>query len=277
MAQLTPRLPGTPEEYARVTRELIEDLVAVGVIYAEVSFGFLAPQVGDDTLFWPIMEAMECERREAERRFPIQISFIAGLMRTLSVELAVFHTQLAVQARERGIAIVGIDLHGDEFLSPPEPFAPAYDLARAHGLGLRAHAGEAVGPASMWGAINALGVSRVAHGIHALEDPALIARLQRGDITLEICPTSNVRTAVVPDLASHPVRRLHDLGVPVTVHSDDPLPFFTTIERELRLLVEYFGFSSQELRHLTETAARAAFLQTDERTRLLEQIAGSWP
>jgi adenosine deaminase len=272
MEQLTPRFPGGPQEYALIAAECFQDLAALGVIYAEVSFDLPVQKPGDDSRFWPVVEALEAERRRAERELPIKINFIAGLMRTLPVDVAMYRTELAIEARRRGISIVAVDLHGDETRGLAEPFAPVYRFAEAHGLGLRAHAGEAVGTGSIWAAIDALGAKRIAHGVRAAEDAALLTRLQQGDVTLEMCPTSNVRTAVVPGLSAHPIRRFYDLGVPVTVNSDDPLPFFTDIERECRILVDQFGFTRLELKNLMQTAARVAFLPETERALLHEQI-----
>lgn len=276
MAQLTPRFPFRPDEYARIARECFEDLAALGVAYAEVSFDAPTREVGDDTRFWPIVEALEEERRLAESRFPIRINWILALMRTLPPEVGLWRTDLAIKARDRGISVVAIDLHGDEPAGPPGPFVPAFDLAREYGLGLRAHAGEATGPEGVWEAINLLGVSRIAHGVRSIEDPILMERLLQGDLTLEMCPTSNVRTAAVPDLASHPFRRFYERGIPVAVSSDDPLPFFTDIERECRLLVDEFGFSVDDLHAITLNAARAAFLPASERRTLIALIDGAY-
>lgn len=276
MTQLTPRFPGRPDEYARIARECFEDLAQLGVVYAEVSFDAPTREVGDDSRFWPIVEALEQERRLAEARFPIRINWILALMRTLPVEVALWRTRLAIEARERGIAVVAIDLHGNEPLAPPAPFAPAYRLAAEAGLHLRAHAGEASDPRSVWDAIEVLGATRIAHGVRAIEDPKLLDRLRWGDIALEICPTSNVRTAVVPDLHSHPVRKLYELGIPIAVSSDDPLPFFTDIERECRLLVDEFGFTRSDLQHITLNAVDTAFLPESERSTLRTLIGGAY-
>jgi adenosine deaminase len=276
MAQLTPRAPWEPDEYARIARECFEDLLRLNVAYAEVSFDVPAREVGDDRRFWPIVEALETQRRAAEARGPIRLNLIAGLMRSLPVDVALYRVDLAAQARDRGIGIVAVDLHGNEEEHPPAPFAPAFRLASERGLALRAHAGEAAGPDTVWDAINLLGVRRIGHGVRAVEDPVLLQRLQRGDITLELCPTSNVRTAAVPDLRSHPIRRLFDLQIPFVVSSDDPLPFFTDIEREYRLLVDELGFDLAALRRISADAACAAFLPPEERETLVTLIDGAY-
>ncbi len=272
LAQLTPRFPGEPEEYYRIALECAEDLAAQEVVYTEISFDVPIRSMTDTERFPPIMEALEAARREAEARWPIAVRYIAALMRTLPLEVCMERVRAVIAARERGMGIAGIDLHGDETASPPELFAPAFQLAEAAGLGLRAHAGEARGPESIWGAIDSLHASRIGHGVRAVEDMSLLSRLTRGDILLELCPTSNVRTAIVPDLEHHPIRMLYDRGIPVAVSSDDPLPFFTSIEREYRLLVEQFGFSREELKSMTVGAAEAAFLSPDERAALVELV-----
>lgn len=276
MAQLTPRFPGRPDEYGRIAAECFEDLAVLNVVYAEVSIGAPVREVGDDTRYWPIMEAVEEERRHAEARFPIRLNLITGLMRTAPVEVAVYATKLAIQARERGISIVGIDLHGDEIGHPPGPFLPAYELAGDAGLGLRAHAGEAAGPENVWTVIDLLGVNRIAHGIRALGDPTLIERLEQGDVMLEMCPTSNVRTRIVPDLQEHPIRRAYDLGIPVTVNSDDPLPFFTDVNRECRLLVDEFAFERGDLANVMLAAAKFAYTTDEEKGHLARLIETSY-
>jgi adenosine deaminase len=272
MSQLTPRAPYRPDEYARIARECFEDQARLNVIYTEPSFDVPTRKVGDDSRFWPIMEALEAERLRAQDRRGMRINYIGGLMRTLPPEIAEYRVRLVAEARDRGYGITGVDLHGDEPAGAAETFGPAFQLARELGLGRRAHAGEALGPESIWTAIEILGATRVAHGIRAVEDPSLVERLEEGNVTLEIAPTSNVRTAIVPSIEEHPIRWLFDHGIPVTVASDDPLPFFTDVEREYRLLVETFGFTLDELRRLNLNAARAAFITDDERQRLIATV-----
>jgi adenosine deaminase len=184
--------------------------------------------------------------------------------------------ELAGEAKRRGMGVAGIDLHGDEENFPPGPFTPAFDRAEELGLGLRAHAGEAAGPESVWEAVRELKVPRIGHGVRAVESPVLMEWMRRSGVTLEVCPTSNVRTGAVRDLESHPVRRFYDYGILVTVNSDDPLPFFTNIEREYRLLVDEFAFTCDDLRIITENALRAAFLSQEERQQLLLVVEGAY-
>src|SRR5262249_8051418 len=124
---------------------------------------------------------------------------------------------------------------------------------------LTAHAGEAAGPESVWDAVRLLGVRRIGHGIRAIEDPRLVEFLRHEGVTLEVCPTSNVKTGVVPDYAHHPLRRLYDAGVRVTLTSDDPEMFQTSIAHEYEVAAREFGFTEPELQQLTENALEAAF------------------
>ncbi len=273
MAQLTPRFPGRPDEYYRIALECCEDLAAANVVHAEISFDVPMRSLDDTERFWPIMNALEQARRDAEARWPMSVRYIAALMRSLPLEVCIERVKLAIAAKDRGMGVVGIDLHGDESAARPEDFVDAYRLAEASGLGLRAHAGETVGPESIRGAIDHLHVTRIGHGVRVMDDPSLIASLSDGPVLLELCPTSNVRTAIVPDLVHHPIRMLFDRGVPVAVSSDDPLPFFTSIEREYRLLVDEFGFTDDELCRMTVNAAKAAFLSQTERDALVLGIA----
>ena len=128
--------------------------------------------------------------------------------------------------------VVALGVVGLVTVSPPEAFAPWFDRARTAGLHVTPHAGETSGPESVWAALRVLGAERIGHGVRAVEDPALVAYLAEHHIALEVCPTSNVRLGVFPSLATHPLRRLYDAGVPVTVNSDDPPLFNTTLTDE---------------------------------------------
>jgi adenosine deaminase len=272
MQQLTPRTPYRPDEWARVAREVFEDEVARNVVYVEASFDVPTRIAGDDSRFWPIMEAIEEERRRAQAQYGIRINFIGGLMRGLPPEVAEYRVKLLAEARDRGFGVVAVDLHGDELAGTYADFVPAYRLAADRGLGSRVHAGEALGPESVRAAIDTLGTRRIAHGVRSIEDPALVDWLRESHVTLEICPTSNVRTAVFPTIESHPVRCFHELGVPVAISSDDPLPFFTDVTKEYRTLVEVFGFDAEDFRRTNLNAINAACISKAERAELARLI-----
>ncbi len=273
-----------PEDYYRAARECFEDLAAQHVAYAEVSFG---PRIPGRPHYVPLEEtaaAIDQARREVEARSTLRAGIIVGIARDRVAEheagaeaLALQYVREALQARERGVAICGIDLHGNEqALAAVEPFIPAFRLAKEAGLGLRAHAGEASGAPTVWASLRHLRVQRIAHGVRAVEDPSLVAQLAQARVALDVCPTSNVYTGVVPSLAAHPIRVLHDAGVPVTVSSDDPLVFSTSITAELAILVQVLGFRTAEIGALQVTAASQSFLPEEQRAALAARLHAAW-
>jgi aminodeoxyfutalosine deaminase len=163
----------------------------------------------------------------------------------------------AIAGREAGVVALG--LSGSEAGNPPEPFAPWFDRARAAGLHSVPHAGELAGPESVWGAVDALHAERIAHGVRAIEDPALVAHLAERGVVLDLCPTSNVALGVYPSLAEHPLRRLHESGVPVTVNSDDPTMFATTLDAEIAALSGPLGLDEAAAGEIVANALRYAF------------------
>ena len=181
-------------------------------------------------------------------------------------------------ARDRGAAVVGVDLHGDEQTFPsPQPFVAAFRLAAQAGLGRQAHAGEGAGATSVWDCLHGLDVQRIAHGVRAVEDPALVAHLAQAGVVLDVCPTSNVRTGLAPSVAAHPIRALHEAGVRVTVSSDDPLPLATTVTEELAHLHRDLGFSLPDLGRFMVTAAAHSFQPTSVRATLVRTLQDVWP
>ena len=176
----------------------------------------------------------------------------------------------------RGQGVVAVGLGGSEAEFPPGPFADVYAEAARRGFHRTAHAGEVAGPASVREALDRLGVERVDHGIRAVEDPALVARLARDRVPLAVCPTSNARTGAVPSLAQHPLRRLYDAGVRVTVNSDDPTFFGASVLDEYQLCLTTLGFTPAELAVLAEHAAGAAFLDAAPRDALWRACASGW-
>jgi adenosine deaminase len=169
--------------------------------------------------------------------------------------------------------IRGITIGGSEHKYPPELFADVYRRAADGGLRLTAHAGEAAGPESVRGALDVLGVERIGHGVRVVEDPGLLERVVESQIPLEVCPTSNIRTGVVPGWDSHPVATLMGAGANVTVSSDDPTFFHTSVAAELRSVSERFG---ADPRALTERAVAASWMKDPEKQATFAQISSWW-
>jgi aminodeoxyfutalosine deaminase len=174
--------------------------------------------------------------------------------------------------RYRSMGIVGFGLAGPEDGVHRGDFAPVFRAARDAGLRSAPHAGETVGPAEVWAAVRALGAERIGHGIGAAADPALLAHLAEHRITLEVCPTSNVRTGAVGSLREHPLPVLLAAGVPVTLATDDPGMFHANLNCEYALCHELFGLGTAELAEISRTGARAAFCDEATRRAVLAEI-----
>ena len=241
----------TPEDYALVTRRLLEALAAQNVHYAEIT---LAAGVvlwkGEE--FAPIFDAVA----EAACSSPVTVRWILDAVRQFGVEPAMRVAELAAERADRGVVAYGIG--GSEERGPAAWFTDIFAFARRSGLRLTAHAGESMGPESVWAALD-VGAERIGHGIAAARDPELMRYLRDHDIPLEICITSNLVTGVVKRLEDHPVRELYDAGVPIVLNSDDPAMFRCSLNGEYRLAAQAFGFSTAELRELAANGFRYAF------------------
>jgi adenosine deaminase len=155
------------------------------------------------------------------------------------------------------------------------PFAPAFRIAAAAGLGLTCHAAEAAGPEAVDEAVRLLGVRRIGHGAHLAEDPAALARAADAGVTIEICPTSNVYTGAIPDLASHPVGAFRAAGVAVVLGDDNPVQTGSPLSAERRVLADALGFSPEDLARLDADALAAAFLTDAERRQVASALAAT--
>jgi aminodeoxyfutalosine deaminase len=238
----------TPENYALITRRLLERLAAQNVQYAEiiVSAGVVLWKRQE---FAPIFDAIH----DAAAGSPVKVRWILDAIRQFGAEPALKVAKLAAERVDRGVVAFGIG--GSETRGPAEWFTDVFAFAREAGLHLTAHAGEGTGPQSIWAAL-ALGAERIGHGIAAVHDEGLMRHLRQRDIPLEICITSNLVTGVVPRIEEHPVRRLFDAGVPIVLNTDDPAMFGCTLVGEYRLAAERFGFSKAELRAIAENGFR---------------------
>lgn len=247
----------TPEDYARLTRAVLAESAAAGVIYCET---FLSPDFcgGRDVGAWgEYLHAIREAADAAERADGIVLRGIVTCIRHFGPETA---KQTAICAAETaGDWIVGFGMAGDETVGKPRDFAWAFDAAREAGLRLTAHAGEWGGPESVHDALDDLRVERIGHGVRAIEDPALVERLAEDGVVLEVCPGSNVALGVYPDWRAHPIERLREAGVPVTVSTDDPPFFHTTMVREYEELNRAFGWDEAAFLDLARTSAAAAF------------------
>ena len=211
--------------------------------------------------------------RAGLRRVPgIDVALVVDLVRDTGPDRAARTLAEVNEVRDQGV--IGIGIGGSEQTFPPEPFAAVYAEARRLGLHTSAHAGEASGAASVWGAIRALHAERIGHATRAEEDPALLDWLAESQIPLEMCPLSNVRTRVVSAIEQHPVRRYFERGLLVTVNSDDPKLFGNSLAEEYTVLTERLAFSRDDIRTLILNAIHASWLPPVRKKELEAQFRG---
>lgn len=255
----------TPEDYELITYRLMQRLKAENVLHAEVyvSVGVCLWRKQD---FDAIFEGLERGRERGQRDFGISLLWIFDAVRHFGAEAAQNVADLAVRYRDRNV--VGFGIGGDERRAAPELFHHVYAYCAEHALRLTAHAGETSGPESIWGALN-LKAERIGHGLTAGQDPELVEELSRRQIPVEICLTSNLRTGCCLNIADHPVRRFFDHGLMVTLNTDDPAMFRTSLSREYALAQEEFGFTDEHLRELARNSFEASFLPAEKKLSLL--------
>jgi aminodeoxyfutalosine deaminase len=262
-----------PADYELVASELGAELASQNVRYAEVTFT-PGPEVYRDSRE-TFFDGLTRGRHRVRHDFGVDLRWIFDIPRrtvTLhpDIPLADFITDVAINGRDEGVVALG--LAGTEAGYPPEAFEPWFDRARAAGLHSAPHAGETAGPDSVWGAIRALGAERLGHGVRAVEDPRLIEYLVEHRIGLEVCPTSNIQLGVYPSLAQHPLPRLHAAGVVLTVNTDTPAIFDTTLTGELELLQSAFDLDPEAIQQIMLNAFAASFLAPDEKQELMASI-----
>jgi aminodeoxyfutalosine deaminase len=219
----------TADDFRQITVDYAEEAALHGAVYIE---GIFAPTVPArngielDELFEGYCDGVQ----EARERLGVEVRLTPDLNRTSPPEEAAEIVRRAIAGRDRGV--VGIGLGGVESQAPPEQYADAFRLAREGGLGSVPHAGEAVGPPSIWGALEALHADRIRHGIRAVEDPALMRELAERRTVLDVCPTANVRVGAVPSYDEHPLPEMVAAGLRCSLSTDDPAMFGTDLTGE---------------------------------------------
>ena len=258
----------TPRDYARLLAEVQERSAEQSIVYTEL---FVSPEFcgGGDLSAWRDYLAAMTEIAAKARAQGIDSRAIVTAIRHFGPDRA---KKTAICAAETaGEWVTGFGMGGAETVGRAGDYAWSFDCAREAGLGLTCHAGEWGGPDSVRDAL-ALGCTRIGHGVRAIEDPALVRDLAEKGITLEVCPGSNVALGVCASWSAHPVARLADAGVRVTVSTDDPPFFHTTMRHEYDRLADAFGWGDTELAQINRWAAEAAFCDPATRDRLLKEF-----
>lgn len=258
----------TPEDYELITYRLMQKLARQNVLHAEVyvSVGVVHWR-GQE--FEPIFEGLERARQQGEKDFGVSLLWIFDAVRHFGVEAAEKVFEIAARLRER--SVVGIGIGGDERRAPAELFKELYKKAADRGLRLTVHAGETVGPESVWGALN-IGAERIGHGLTIPGDPELMEILATRQTPIEVCLSSNLRTGVCSQIKKHPVKTLFENGLMVTLNTDDPEMFQTSLCQEYELARQEFEFSDDHLHELARNSFEASFLGPEKKLGFLEKV-----
>lgn len=259
-----------PEDFHRLTMAVLEESASHGVVYSET---FLSPDFcgGGDLVAWrDYLAAMEDAAAQADAKFGITLKGIITCIRHFGAEHARTAAHCAVETK--GDFITGFGMAGAEMMGRPGDYAYSFDMAREAGLRLTCHAGEWGGPDMVADTIRDLDVERIGHGVNAIHDPALVDEIAEKGIVLEVCPGSNVFLNAVEGWKQHPIARLRDRGVKVTVSTDDPPFFHTTMTDEFNMLAETFGWEEDELRAINQTALDAAFCDAATKDKIAKRL-----
>lgn len=250
------------EDFTFFAEAFARDLARQNIRYAEVFYSPL-----DFAQYGLAVQELTAAIRRGLARVPeTEIQLISDFGRDWGPEKAAAALPEIAEVRDQGV--IGIGIGGSEQKYPPEPFQNIYEEARRLGLHTTAHAGEAAGAGSIWGAIRALKIERIGHGARAGEDERLLEYLAETQIPIEMCPLSNVRTGVVPSIEAHPVRRYFERGLAVTVNTDDPKMFGNSLAEEYRLLETRLDFTRDEIRALILQGIRSTWLPEERKKKL---------
>lgn len=258
----------TADDFTMIAEAVANSLADQHIVYAEASISPTDFSKHDLS----VADIATAVRRGLDRVAGTRVALLVDLVRDTGPKRCRRTLEETIEVAAES-SIVGITIGGSEVPYPPALYASVYRRAEAAGLGLTAHAGEAAGPEYVWSALRDLGVSRIGHGIRAVEDPELVAHLVQEQIPLEVCPTSNIRTGVAHSWEQHPVIELIEAGARVTINSDDPLFFDSSVAGDLRRLAALMDLDAE--RH-TQNAIEASWMSADDKSRLGAEVSDWW-
>ena len=259
------RLFNTPEVYGRLLYEHLEDQAAANVVYCEVRFSPVRPVLDRGMDLGKMIAELGAAKERARTDFGIDSGLILSLSRTRDPGASKDLTAEALKVADGYLA--GFDIADDEAAGPPTDFIESYELVAAAGLPATVHAGETMGPESIWAALKLPAVRRIGHGLTAHRDPHLIEKLAEERVHLELCPVSNVKTNQIQSLAEHPLPGYREAGISISVNADDPIAFGTDISTEYAALSSVFQMGPEEIREVTLDAIEAAFASDSVKAR----------
>lgn len=261
-----------PHAWYRIALELCEDLSNTNVFYAETRFApaIVAGEYSQEDFVKHALKGLH----EGQSKYDVTVQLILCLYRGTKLETSLETVELANQYSSDGI--VGIDLAGDESKYDASVHKTAFEKARRCGLNITIHAGES-GPSTNITKALELGADRIGHGVRAKDDPELMHRLNEQNIPLEVCVTSNLQTQAVASVEEHPVRRFFEIGIRVTINSDDPAVCRTDVSNECIKLHEYYGFTPEEITRLQMNAIDAAFAETKLKSSMNDTFTEQLP
>lgn len=260
----------TPYDIEQIAWEFLQEQHRQNIIYTEVTYTPYTHFQQKGLTFREQFSALESARLRGIRELGVECRFVFDIARMVTPEEGVVTAKWVLESAPESVAALG--LGGPEVGFPPESFIEAFSLIENSPFGSVPHAGETVGPKSVWGALRTLRASRIGHGVRAWEDPKLVEYIKENGIVLEVCPSSNVCIGVYPDIEHHVLPHLVDAGIKVTINSDDPPMFNTTLTDEYKLIADAFGYGLEEFHRFNRTAAEAALARSDKKRELLATI-----
>ena len=276
------KLMQTPEDFALIAYQLGQDMAQQNILYREAT---LTPYTHIDhqdkgLTIEDILNGLEEGRQKAKADFGVEIRWVFDIHRNLSFMInqdGSYHPDPAEKTFEyalKGIGkgVIGLGIGGNEVGAPAQAFQQTFTRAKQAGLLSVPHAGETMGPTSIWESLKVLQADRIGHGVRAVEDPILMDFLRQHQVTLEVNPTSNLKLKIYPSIEAHPFQKLDNFGIPVTINSDDPTLFNTNLSQEYALVAEAFGYTPIDLARIARNAFLAAGAEAGVKHGLLERF-----
>lgn len=252
-----------------IAREFLTGQAAQNIQYSEVTFTPYSQYVYSGLGFHDQMDAVNRARSWAQRELGVQMSVIVDIPRMITEQEGDLVADWVIERYGDGM-LIALGLGGPEKGNPPVKFKTAFDKVRKKGMPCILHAGETQGPESIWQAIDVADSRRIGHGVRAIEDPALVAHLRETQTPLEVCPTSNICLKVYPSIAEHCLPRLLEEGLYITINSDDPPMFNTTLTNEFVQLQKQFGWNAGLIKRLILNALHASLLTVEQKLIMIE-------